>query len=213
MIILPFGPVPDQPSVESTTAPKRKAATEVTINTAESFLRMGLEIQQQQRLLKYRYRVHPDPEPHLYVRLHNARVAIEEHLVEFRHLQQFYMPQLESLLPWDVRRIFYDYHEGENVALFLPSELLDRQQRNNSCVPGLAELEAGLRDIEVQDAQYQIDLLTIKVSASAHILKKTVADLKSRDKHQSYLNKARDRRALWRSKQKYAEEAAEILRS
>ncbi|KAJ7030834.1 hypothetical protein C8F04DRAFT_1186478 [Mycena alexandri] len=209
---------PTIPTLDSTNNPPTTTTPHIpeTIHTSRSFLEMGIQIQHQQRVLNYKFDTNFDPEPHLYVKLHNEQDLLQECIDKFRALQRFYMPFLHLVLSKkELPRFDSDqYYPARTINLYLPSEISDSQKRHDTCVAGLPELEAELRDAEVREAQYQIELATIKESLSLQKLKALGArDSKVHEREQVELRRAKVRKVLWTARAEHAEAAAELLRS
>ncbi|KAJ7720999.1 hypothetical protein B0H16DRAFT_1474101 [Mycena metata] len=184
------------------------------IHTTESFLQMGLQIQFEQFLLAHN--LNKDPGSSTYLKLENAQIDLKERIQAFRAIQQRFMPHLELCLTPAQRRDLEneDYFGVPAMRLYLPSGIADPQQRLESCPPGLVKLEAELRDIEVRNAQYHIDLANIKRKLAIHGLKRVGhRDVKVRNREHKALRNARLKAKLWTSRVEYAEAAAQRLRA
>ncbi|KAJ7713793.1 hypothetical protein B0H16DRAFT_1743017 [Mycena metata] len=133
------------------------------IDTPQSFLEMGIEIQHAQRVLKYKLDANEDPEPYMFVRLDEKKIALKKRIATFCALQCRFMPKLHSELTADQRRDLAneDLFGVPAMCLYLPSSL-DVEQRRKVCSDTLIKWETELRDQEVRLAQSQIEFAGIK---------------------------------------------------
>ncbi|KAJ7753862.1 hypothetical protein B0H16DRAFT_1723053 [Mycena metata] len=185
------------------------------INTPQSFLEMGIEIQHAQRVLKYKLDANKDPEPYMFVRLDSKKTALKERIAEFRTLQRRFMPNLHTGLTTDQRRDLAneDSFGVPAMRLYLPSSL-DVEQRRKVCSDTLIEWETELRDQEVRLAESQIEFANIKRRLAICALKRVRhGDFDSRDEQQDELRRARFRHSVFTTQQKLAKDAAKRLRA
>ncbi|KAL1715565.1 hypothetical protein EV715DRAFT_265868 [Schizophyllum commune] len=77
--------------------------------------------------------------------------ALKLRVGRYRKYQRIYMPDLQTHLESLCKRIVDEKEDAENIQLYLPSELENRQ-RVALCAPGLADVEARLREGEAHEA-------------------------------------------------------------
>ncbi|KAJ7842737.1 hypothetical protein B0H13DRAFT_2365094 [Mycena leptocephala] len=134
-------------------------------NEALMFISLGMDIQTTQTLLAadaHKFDVTPDLEGYADLDLYNRRAALDERIHTFRQLQSIYMPELRAVLtPRECQRLDFESWCAENTALFLPSEITNRAQRERTCVKGLCDIEVELRSAELCGALRNIHCLTM----------------------------------------------------
>ncbi|KAJ7117958.1 hypothetical protein C8R43DRAFT_901603 [Mycena crocata] len=119
-------------------------------HTASSFIAMGLDLEQSQRILAIDLKAQIDPTPLQELEIVRRKTALLRRVKHFRKLQQnTYMVHVERALTPTQRQIFNDTsRSAEAIKLFLPSELTE-EARRNVCVKGLDKIEDELREAEL----------------------------------------------------------------
>ncbi|KAL1739936.1 hypothetical protein HDZ31DRAFT_48500, partial [Schizophyllum fasciatum] len=93
-----------------------------------------------------------DPTAAQQVDLMKRARSIRKRIRRYRQQQQVYMPGLRSHLSATNRDLQDDVEEAQSITLYLPSELPSSRVRAAVCAPGLADLEARLREGEAHEA-------------------------------------------------------------
>ncbi|KAJ6447896.1 hypothetical protein C8R45DRAFT_1115651 [Mycena sanguinolenta] len=123
-------------------------------DTPSTFIMMGLEIEESQRLLAVDVKAITNPTPQQEHNFLKRRTAIRKRIVAFRKLQRAYMPHVRRFLTisqqalWDAD----GERDAEAIRLFLPSDITDSAKRVKACAEGLPDVEASLREGEAHDA-------------------------------------------------------------
>ncbi|KAJ7911144.1 hypothetical protein B0H13DRAFT_2328585 [Mycena leptocephala] len=120
---------------------------------AMRFIHMGIEIQEMQRRLCADIEKHDRlaaQEPHIYLAIYQRRVDLLRSIETFRAHQKMYMPSTYRLLHPNDRPLWHGYaNSPQDTLLFLPSEIVPTDQREQSCIPGLPQIELLLRQEEL----------------------------------------------------------------
>ncbi|KAJ7129684.1 hypothetical protein C8R44DRAFT_872918 [Mycena epipterygia] len=122
-------------------------------DTPGTFIAMGLEIEQSQRLLAIDVRVIALPTDTQKTDFIRRRIAILKRIHAWRTLQRQYMPKLRTFLTTPQRALWDTEGErdAEAIRLFLPSDLAEKRKRERACVIGLPAIEEELREAEAHD--------------------------------------------------------------
>ncbi|KAJ7113911.1 hypothetical protein C8R44DRAFT_740790 [Mycena epipterygia] len=123
-------------------------------DTPSTFVVMGFELEQTQRILAIDVKSLADPTPLQTLDFVKRRAAVTKRVRGFRRLQRRYMPRLRrhmtpaqrSLLDGAVQTV------AEETRLFLPSSIGDADKRDLACASGLAAIEEELREAEALEA-------------------------------------------------------------
>ncbi|KAJ7754658.1 hypothetical protein DFH07DRAFT_868558 [Mycena maculata] len=126
----------------------------VKADTVSSFILMGLDIEQSQRILAVDVKAIADPTALQTLDFAKRRAGITRQIRAFRKLQRRYMPHLRRYMTV-VQRASLDT-EGERLAeevrVFLPSSILEASKRSKACATGLAAIEEELHEAEALEA-------------------------------------------------------------
>jgi hypothetical protein len=86
------------------------------------------------------------------------RTALIKRIRAFRKLQRTYMPKLRRFMS-QMQRTLWDSEterNAEEIRLFMPSEISEKNRREKACAVGLPEVEADLRVGEVREALHAL---------------------------------------------------------
>ncbi|KAJ7024853.1 hypothetical protein C8F04DRAFT_1269860 [Mycena alexandri] len=120
-------------------------------HTSSTFVTLGLELEQSQRILAIDIKALVDPSPLQELELVKRKTALLKRISRFRKLQRTYMPELVRFLTPPQRELWDDQTRSpEAVKLFMPSEL-SAQVREQTCERGLAAIEEEMREGELQE--------------------------------------------------------------
>ncbi|KAJ7623110.1 hypothetical protein DFH06DRAFT_1142895 [Mycena polygramma] len=120
-------------------------------HTSSTFVSMGLEIEQSQRILAIDVKALADPTPLQALEYMKRRTALQKRINRFRKLQKTYMPWLSAALTPTQRAVLNDKSRpAESTKLFLPSELA-AGARAQACEKGLDLIEDEIREGELQE--------------------------------------------------------------
>ncbi|KAJ7863421.1 hypothetical protein B0H13DRAFT_2354190 [Mycena leptocephala] len=121
-------------------------------HTPSTFISMGLEIEQTQRILTIDIKALANPTALQELDFVKRRTALLKRVNRFRKLQRTYMPHLVRNLSAAQREIWDDKARGaEALKLFMPSEL-GENSRARTCEEGLDKIEEELRVGELQES-------------------------------------------------------------
>ncbi|KAJ7867492.1 hypothetical protein B0H14DRAFT_2572780 [Mycena olivaceomarginata] len=120
-------------------------------HTSSTFITMGLDIEESQRILTIDIKAVKDPSTSQELEFVKRKTALLKRINRFRRLQRTYMPDLAKFLTAAQREIWEDKKRSvETVKLFLPSEL-GAESRKKACEKGLDKIEEEMRDAELGD--------------------------------------------------------------
>ncbi|KAL1740941.1 hypothetical protein HDZ31DRAFT_67421 [Schizophyllum fasciatum] len=120
--------------------------------TPSSMIKLGLDIQQSQRLLSIDKVAQKNPTPAQQLDMLKRSRNLKKRIAAYRKKQQIYMPGLPSYLE-DTRRVLCDDDdEAENIRLYLPSELVSARVRAAVCAPRLEHVKERLREGEAHES-------------------------------------------------------------
>ncbi|KAJ7932991.1 hypothetical protein B0H13DRAFT_1856601 [Mycena leptocephala] len=128
------------------------AGVEIERNhTSSTFVTMGLEIENTQRILTIDIKAAPSPTALQELDLVKRKTALLKKINRFRKLQRTYMPDLVRYMTAAQREMWDDKTRGpEAIKLFLPSEL-GAEARRQACENGLAQIEEEMREAELKE--------------------------------------------------------------
>ncbi|KAF7359952.1 CxC2 domain-containing protein [Mycena venus] len=120
-------------------------------HTSSTFITLGLEIEQTQRILTIDLKALANPSPLQELDFVKRKIALLKRIARFRKLQLTYMPELVRHLTVGQREIFQDKkRSAETVKLFMPSELASTT-RQTVCEKGLDLIEEEMREAELEE--------------------------------------------------------------
>ncbi|KAJ7036080.1 hypothetical protein C8F04DRAFT_1258196 [Mycena alexandri] len=121
-------------------------------HTSSTFITMGLEIEQSQRILTIDIKATADPTTLQELDFVKRKTALLKKITRFRNLQETYMPNVEKYMTPNQRQVWKDKTRGpEAIKLFMPSEL-GEEARGKACEKGLAAIEEEMREGELAEA-------------------------------------------------------------
>ncbi|KAJ7740338.1 hypothetical protein B0H16DRAFT_1324487, partial [Mycena metata] len=132
-------------------------------HTSSTFVTLGLELEQSQRILAIDIKALADPSPLQELDLVKRKTALLKRIHRFRKLQRTYMPELGRFLTPAQRELWEDKtRSAEAVKLFMPSELAP-QVREHACEKGLTAIEEEMREGELQETLEELrDALRVR---------------------------------------------------
>ncbi|KAK6997432.1 CxC2 domain-containing protein [Favolaschia claudopus] len=132
-------------------------------HTSSTFIALGLDIENTQRILTVDVKATKDPSPTQELDFVTRRSALLKRVNRFRNMQRVYMPELVRFLTVSQREIYDDRgRAAEAVKLFMPSEL-GSEVRETAGETGLAKIEEDMREAELSDALEELrDALRIR---------------------------------------------------
>ncbi|KAJ6489344.1 hypothetical protein C8R47DRAFT_1071689 [Mycena vitilis] len=120
-------------------------------HTSSTFITMGLEIEQSQRILTVDMKALADPSALQELEFVKRKTALLKKINRFRKLQRTYMPEMVRFLTPGQREVWKDKTRGaESIKLFLPSEL-EKAGREKACEAGLPGIEEELREGDLNE--------------------------------------------------------------
>ncbi|KAJ7024801.1 hypothetical protein C8F04DRAFT_1192096 [Mycena alexandri] len=136
-------------------------------HTSSTFVTMGLEIEQSQRILTIDLAAMKDPTTTQELDFVKRKTALTKRIRRFRRLQLTYMPELVRLLTPAQRQVWEEKgRSAELVKLFMPSEL-GATTRGAACESGLGKIEEEMREAELQESLDDVrDALRIRTMAN-----------------------------------------------
>ncbi|KAF7365867.1 CxC2 domain-containing protein [Mycena venus] len=127
-------------------------------DTPSTFVLMGLEIEETQRHLAIDVKVVTNPTDIQALDFLKRWTALIKRIRAFRKLQRTYMPNLRRFIS-SAQRALWDSETERNVEeirLFMPSEISEKNRRVKACAVGLPEVEADLRVGEAREALHAL---------------------------------------------------------
>ncbi|KAJ6542872.1 hypothetical protein B0H19DRAFT_1268077 [Mycena capillaripes] len=127
-------------------------------DTPSTFILMGLEIEDTQRHLAIDVKAVTNPTDTQALDFLKRRKALIKRIRAFRKLQRTYMPKLHRFISAAQRTLWDSETErnAEEIRLFMPSEISEKNRRAKTCAVGLPEVEADLRAGEAREALHAL---------------------------------------------------------
>ncbi|KAF9014806.1 hypothetical protein BDZ89DRAFT_918102, partial [Hymenopellis radicata] len=146
----------------------RNGRTKRSKKSGATFIRMGLQLEQTQRRIRWLISKRVDLTAAKETKIQEQRTAFFKHLKPFRNLQFKFMPAVEELLEEeeDDRDPDADPVAAENVKLYLPSDVMSVDAA--SCPARMKTIETQLRRAQCSEA---LMTLRLRLHAKSHVIK------------------------------------------
>lgn len=146
--------------------------------------------------------------PEIYLAIFERRVQLLQRIETFRVHQKMYMPSTYQLLHPSDRPLWHAHaNYPEDTLLFMPSEIIPTDQREQSCIPGLPQIEVLLREEELRVSMEEINRLTRVHTIMNQTLKRTTRGLREFGRARRFLNDLAERIVQEERRKRYAEDA------